>query len=80
MVSVLTETALVNLRRALAPMNTCQTAWWVAGGWALDLFLGRMTRPHHDVDVAILRVAWPSASLMSSHSLRDKSQHWLAGE
>jgi hypothetical protein len=29
--------------------------WWVAGGWALDLFLGFQTRPHGDLDVGILR-------------------------
>jgi Aminoglycoside-2''-adenylyltransferase len=29
--------------------------WWVAGGWALDLFLGRETRTHEDLDVAVLR-------------------------
>jgi hypothetical protein len=29
--------------------------WWVAGGWALDLFLGRQSRSHHDFDVGILR-------------------------
>jgi hypothetical protein len=29
--------------------------WWVAGGWALDLFLGRDTRTHEDLDVALLR-------------------------
>jgi hypothetical protein len=29
--------------------------WWIAGGWALDLFLGTETRDHGDVDVAILR-------------------------
>jgi hypothetical protein len=29
--------------------------WCVAGGWAVDLFLGRHTRPHADVDLAILR-------------------------
>lgn len=29
--------------------------WWVAGGWAIDLFLGRSTREHEDLDVAILR-------------------------
>jgi hypothetical protein len=29
--------------------------WWVAGGWAIDLFLGEMTREHEDVDIAILR-------------------------
>lgn len=29
--------------------------WCVAGGWAADLVLGRQTRPHADVDLAILR-------------------------
>lgn len=29
--------------------------WWIAGGWALDLFLGKETRPHFDIDVAIAR-------------------------
>ena len=29
--------------------------WFVCGGWALDLFLGRVTRPHKDVDVAVAR-------------------------
>lgn len=29
--------------------------WWIAGGWAIDLFLGQQTREHEDVDVAILR-------------------------
>lgn len=29
--------------------------WLVAGGWALDLFLGRQTRAHDDVEIAIFR-------------------------
>lgn len=29
--------------------------WCVVGGWSLDLFLGRVTREHSDVDVALLR-------------------------
>lgn len=29
--------------------------WWIAGGWAIDLFLVRETRCHADLDVAILR-------------------------
>ena len=29
--------------------------WWISGGWALDLYLGRQTRPHADTDVLILR-------------------------
>jgi hypothetical protein len=29
--------------------------WWIAGGWAIDLFLGRRTRKHEDIDVQVLR-------------------------
>ncbi|HEV3369477.1 MAG TPA: hypothetical protein VG074_07925 [Acidimicrobiales bacterium] len=29
--------------------------WWVAGGHALDLFVGHPTRPHADIDVSIFR-------------------------
>jgi Aminoglycoside-2''-adenylyltransferase len=27
--------------------------YWVFGGWAVDLYAGRVTRPHSDIDVAI---------------------------
>ena len=29
--------------------------WQVVGGWAIDLFLGRITRPHDDLEIAVLR-------------------------
>lgn len=29
--------------------------WYVAGGWALDLFLGRQSRAHADIDIAVFR-------------------------
>lgn len=29
--------------------------WWIAGGWAIDLWLGRRTRDHADLDIATLR-------------------------
>jgi hypothetical protein len=29
--------------------------WWVAGGWAIDLFVGAPTRQHADIDVQVLR-------------------------
>jgi len=29
--------------------------WFVAGGWAIDCFLGRITRVHHDVDILVFR-------------------------
>jgi hypothetical protein len=34
--------------------------WWIAGGWAIDLFLGRQTRTHADTDVALLRGTEPT--------------------
>lgn len=29
--------------------------WFVAGGWAIDLFLEQETRPHEDIEIAIFR-------------------------
>lgn len=29
--------------------------WWIAGGWAIDLFLKKQTRPHDDIDVLVRR-------------------------
>ena len=43
------------LRDALRPLAEIAVPWSVAGGWALDLFLGAVTREHQDVDVAVLR-------------------------
>jgi hypothetical protein len=34
---------------------TLPVPWWIAGGWAIDLFLGRQTRAHEDIDVLLLR-------------------------
>jgi len=33
--------------------------WWIAGGWAIDLHLGRRTRQHEDIDVLVLRPHLP---------------------
>jgi hypothetical protein len=41
--------------RAADALRAFDRPWAVAGGWALDLALGRVTRPHGDVDVAIFR-------------------------
>jgi hypothetical protein len=29
--------------------------WWVSGGWAIDLCIGRQTRPHRDIDIGVFR-------------------------
>jgi len=36
-------------------LQGCPCAWWVAGGWAIDLYLGQQTRQHADCDVEIWR-------------------------
>jgi hypothetical protein len=36
-------------------LHSLSVPWWIAGGWALDLFLGQETRPHEDMDVGIFR-------------------------
>jgi hypothetical protein len=36
-------------------LHSLSVPWWIAGGWALDLFLGEETRPHEDIDVGIFR-------------------------
>ena len=43
------------IERAAALMSGFHSPWGIAGGWAIDLFLGRESRPHADIDVAILR-------------------------
>jgi len=56
-----------------------EAPWWIAGGWALDLFLGREIRKHEDLDIAILRrdqgalrnalVSWDLRYATSEHTL-----------
>jgi hypothetical protein len=43
------------LSRAIDLMTPYPAPWWIAGGWAIDLFLGEVSRPHEDVDIATLR-------------------------
>ena len=59
--------------------------WWVAGGWAIDLFVGRRTRAHKDIEIALFR---HDQSAVQKHlagwSLRKVVNHrlepWLPGE
>jgi uncharacterized protein (DUF952 family) len=41
-------------QRAVEVMTGFVRPWWVAGGWALDLLVGRKTRPHADLEISIL--------------------------
>ena len=44
--------ALLEVGRTMARLSA---PWFVAGGWAIDCFLGRTTREHHDVDILVFR-------------------------
>lgn len=46
------DAALVPFVRLMAGY---ERPWAVCGGWAIDLHLGRTTRAHKDVDIAVLR-------------------------
>ncbi len=35
-------------------LSSLTVPWWVTGGWAIDLAVGQVTRPHDDVDVVLL--------------------------
>ncbi|WP_408903793.1 nucleotidyltransferase domain-containing protein [Rhodopila sp.] len=37
-----------------------EVPWCVVGGWAIDLFLGRQTRPHGDLEIAVARSDFPA--------------------
>jgi hypothetical protein len=43
------------LDQVAAVLDGLPVRWWIAGGWAVDLFVGAPTREHDDVDVAVLR-------------------------
>lgn len=36
-------------------MEDFRAPWGFCGGWAIDLFIGTNTRPHKDIDIAVLR-------------------------
>lgn len=46
--------------RALHTMTGYDRPWWVAGGWAVDLFLGTPTRPHADLEFSVLASDLPA--------------------
>jgi Aminoglycoside-2''-adenylyltransferase len=40
-------------RDFVARMEDAHFPWFVAGGWAIDLFLGTRTRDHEDLEIAV---------------------------
>lgn len=42
-------------QKMAAIMQNFQSHWFIAGGWAVDLFLGEISRSHADIEIAIFR-------------------------
>jgi len=55
-------------------MAGTDVSWWLSGGCALDVFLGRVTRRHGDIDVSVRRSEWP---LLRRH-LADRLEVFIA--
>ena len=49
----------LSLEEAINVMVGYPGPWWVAGGWAIDLHVERLTREHADVDLVVLRANQP---------------------
>jgi len=43
------------VERVASLLRELPCEWYVCGGWAVDLFLGRVTRAHKDVDISVAR-------------------------
>jgi hypothetical protein len=41
-------------------MAGCEVMWWLSGGEAIDVFVGRATRTHADVDISLRRADLPA--------------------
>lgn len=51
----MSEADFGDVHQAVKVLADYDRLWAVCGGWAIDLFLNRVTRPHKDVDFALLR-------------------------
>jgi len=47
-----------------AELKEVSFPWYISSGWALDLFLGRVNRVHHDVDVVL---PWTGQMELQTH-------------
>jgi hypothetical protein len=43
------------LARVISLVRRLSVPWFVCGGWAIDLFAGRQTREHSDLEIGIFR-------------------------
>lgn len=71
--------------RVAVLMDGFPADWFVAGGWAVDLYLGRVTRAHADIEVGIFRADQETLHIhLEGWTLRKvvggKMRPWRRGE
>jgi hypothetical protein len=49
------EDGVAALRSAASALEAAELEYWFFGGWAVDLWVGRPTRQHDDIDVLVWR-------------------------
>jgi lincosamide nucleotidyltransferase A/C/D/E len=60
----------------LGRLDEAGITWWVHGGWGVDALLGRETRPHDDLDLAVDRahIERLEATLPEFHRLPERDE------
>jgi len=62
--------------RAAEILAGCAVPWCVAAGWAIELFAGRPTRPHGDMEIAIPRADLDELRpYLAGYELREMGDH-----
>lgn len=78
----------LSLEEVKALFYAIEQPYWISGGWALDLYLGKLTRYHEDFDISISRTdQLHFQKVLSAWDLRasdppgsGKLRPWLQGE
>ncbi|MET7963892.1 nucleotidyltransferase domain-containing protein [Micromonospora zamorensis] len=52
--------AALSITDVCSLLGGCPARWWLSGGWAIDHWLGAVSRRHGDIDVSTLRPALPA--------------------
>jgi hypothetical protein len=47
--------APMSITEVSALLGGCTGRWWLSGGWAIDCWLGTVTRTHGDIDISTIR-------------------------
>jgi len=62
------ERQLKHLKETHSLLEAARVPHWLAGGWAIDFLVGRVTPQHSDVDFAIWKDDWERAeALLLAH-------------